>query len=181
MLALDERGRAMGARFTDRYAFEGFLGHGGFAAVYRVRNLRLDRVEALKILLEARGGDPKFAARFEREARVAASLAHPTVSRVYDFGNADGTLWYSRQYVDGPTLRARLERHGRMRGEEAAGLLVPLLEALEVVHRGGIVHRDVKPDNIILDGDGRPYLMDFGILKRDDNVHETADGKILGT
>ena len=181
MLALDERGRAVAARFTDRYAFEGFLGHGGFAAVYRVRNLRLDRVEALKVLLEARGGDPKFTARFEREARVAASLEHPNVIRVYDFGNADGTLWYSMQYVDGPTLRVQLERHGRMRGEEAAGLLVPLLEALEVVHRGGIVHRDVKPDNIILDGDGRPYLMDFGILKRDDNVQETADGKILGT
>ena len=118
MPALDERGRALAARFTDRYTFEGLLGHGGFAAVYRVRNLRLDRVEALKVLLEDRGGDPKFAARFEREARVAASLEHPNVIRIYDFGNADGTLWYSIQYVDGPTLRARLERHGRMRGEE---------------------------------------------------------------
>ena len=181
MLPLDERGRAVEARLKDRYTFEGFLGQGGFAAVYRVRNLRLDRVEALKVLFEARGSDPKFAARFEREARIAASLEHPNVVRVYDFGNADGTFWYSMQYVDGPTLRVQLERHGRMRGEDAAGLLVPLLEALEVVHRGGVVHRDVKPDNIILDADGRPYLMDFGIVKRDDNVHETMEGKILGT
>lgn len=181
MLPLDERGRAVEARLTDRYAFEGFLGQGGFAAVYRVRSLRLGRVEALKVLFEARGSDPGFAARFEREARIAASLEHPNVVRVYDFGNAEGTLWYSMQYVDGPTLRVRLERHGRMRGEDAAGLLVPLLEALEVVHRGGIVHRDVKPDNIIIDTDGRPYLMDFGIVKRDDNVQETAEGKILGT
>ena len=181
MLPLDERGRAAAARLKDRYTFEGFLGQGGFAAVYRVRNLRLDRVEALKVLFEARGSDPKFAARFEREARIAASLEHPNVVRVYDFGNAEGTLWYSMQFVDGPTLKTRLERHGRMRGEDAAGLLVPLLEALEVVHRGGIVHRDVKPDNIILDADERPYLMDFGIVKRDDNVHETMEGKILGT
>jgi predicted Ser/Thr protein kinase len=181
VLPLDDRGRAVAARLKDRYTFEGFLGQGGFAAVYRVRNLRLDRVEALKVLFEARGSDPKFAARFEREARIAASLEHPNVVRVYDFGNADGTFWYSMQYVDGPTLRTRLERHGRMRGEDAAGLLVPLLEALEVVHRGGIVHRDVKPDNIILDADERPYLMDFGIVKRDDNVHETLEGKILGT
>lgn len=181
MLPLDERGRAVEARLKDRYIFEGFLGQGGFAAVYRVRSLRLDRVEALKVLFEARGSDPRFAARFEREARIAASLEHPNVVRVYDFGNADGTFWYSMQYVDGPTLRARLERHGRMRGEDAAGLLVPLLEALEVVHRGGVVHRDVKPDNIILDADERPYLMDFGIVKQDDNVQETAEGKILGT
>ena len=181
MLPLDERGRAVEARLKDRYTFEGFLGQGGFAAVYRVRSLRLDRVEALKVLFEARGSDPKFAARFEREARIAASLEHPNVVRVYDFGNADGTFWYSMQYVDGPTLRARLERHGRMRGEDAAGLLVPLLEALEVVHRGGVVHRDIKPDNIILDADQRPYLMDFGIVKQDDNVQETAEGKILGT
>ncbi len=181
MLPLDERGRAAAARLTDRYTFDGFLGQGGFAAVYRVRNLRLDRVEALKVLFEVRGSDPRFAARFEREARVAASLEHPNIVRVYDFGNAEGTLWYSMQYVDGPTLRTRLERHGRMRGDDAAGLLVPLLEALEVVHRGGVVHRDVKPDNIILDGDDRPYLMDFGIVKRDDNVQETLEGKILGT
>lgn len=181
MLPLDERGRATAARLEDRYTFEGFLGQGGFAAVYRVRNLRLDRVEALKVLFEARGSDPKFAARFEREAQIAASLEHPNVVRVYDFGNADGTLWYSMQFVDGPTLKTKLERHGRMRGADAAGLLVPLLEALEVVHRGGIVHRDVKPDNIILDADERPYLMDFGIVKRDDSVHETMEGKILGT
>lgn len=181
MLPLDDRGRATAARLEDRYTFEGFLGQGGFAAVYRVRNLRLDRVEALKVLFEARGSDPKFAARFEREAQIAASLEHPNVVRVYDFGNADGTLWYSMQFVDGPTLKTKLERHGRMRGEDAAGLLVPLLEALEVVHRGGIVHRDVKPDNIILDADERPYLMDFGIVKRDDSVHETMEGKILGT
>lgn len=181
MLPLDERGRAVEARLKDRYIFEGFLGQGGFAAVYRVRSLRLDRVEALKVLFAARGSDPRFAARFEREARIAASLEHPNVVRVYDFGNADGTFWYSMQYVDGPTLRTQLERHGRMRGEDAAGLLVPLLEALEVVHRGGVVHRDVKPDNIILDADGRPYLMDFGIVKQDDNVQETAEGKILGT
>lgn len=181
MLPLDERGRAVEARLKERYAFEGFLGQGGFAAVYRVRNLRLDRVEALKVLFEARGSDPKFAARFEREARIAASLEHPNVVRVYDFGNASGTFWYSMQYVDGPTLRARLERQGRMHGEDAAGLLVPLLEALEVVHRGGVVHRDVKPDNIILDADERPYLMDFGIVKQDNDVQETAEGKILGT
>jgi serine/threonine protein kinase len=181
VLPLDDRGRAVAARLKDRYTFEGFLGQGGFAAVYRVRSLRLDRVEALKVLFEARGSDPKFAARFEREARIAASLEHPNVVRVYDFGNADGTFWYSMQYVDGPTLRARLERHGRMRAEDAAGLLVPLLEALEVVHRVGVVHRDIKPDNIILDADGRPYLMDFGIVKQDDDVQETAEGKILGT
>ena len=93
MLPLDERGRAAAARLKDRYTFEGFLGQGGFAAVYRVRNLRLDRVEALKVLFEARGSDPKFAARFEREARIAASLEHPNVVRVYAFGETNGQMY----------------------------------------------------------------------------------------
>jgi serine/threonine-protein kinase len=181
VLPLDARGRAVGALLKDRYEFLGFLGQGGFAAVYQVRNLRLDRVEALKVLREDRGSDSRFAARFEREARIAASLEHPHIVRIYAFGNDGGTLWYSMQFVDGPTLRTQLARHGRMRAEVAAAVFIPLLGALEVIHRAGLVHRDVKPDNIILDSDRRPSLMDFGIVKVDDDGARTAAGTVMGS
>ncbi|MGA7990402.1 MAG: serine/threonine-protein kinase, partial [Thermoanaerobaculia bacterium] len=181
MLPLDARGRAVGALLKDRYELLGFLGKGGFAAVYNVRNLRLDRVEALKVLRDDRGTDARYAGRFEREARVAASLEHPHIVRIYAFGNEGGTLWYSMQFVDGPTLKTHLERHGRMRGEVAAAVFVPLLGALEVIHRAGLVHRDVKPDNIILDADRRPSLMDFGIVRVDDDGAQTAVGTVIGS
>ncbi len=165
----------------DRYEFEGVLGRGAFAAVYLVRNRKLDRREALKVLSETYDGDPAFVRRFINEAKLVASLDHPSIVKVYDFGEVDGLVWFSMQYIDGPTLRAELQARRRLVHTVVAGLAAPLLDALGYSHRQGTIHRDIKPSNILLDGRGRPYLMDFGIAKSAGSASQTMTGNILGT
>ncbi|MEM8929546.1 MAG: protein kinase [Acidobacteriota bacterium] len=163
------------------YDFEAYLGKGAFASVYLVRNRKLERREALKILAEAHDGDHDFAIRFVAEAKMVASLDHPNIVKVYDYGEADGVLWYSMQYIDGPVLRRELEARQRFEPNDAVALAVPLLDALGFSHGHDIVHRDVKPGNILLDRRGRPYLMDFGIAKVKGSVYKTQTGSVMGT
>lgn len=163
------------------YDFEAFLGRGAFAEVLRVRHRRLGRQEALKILLEAHDGSSNFASRFVEEAKLVASLDHPNIVKVYDYGEIEGVLWYSMQYVDGVTLRAEIDHRPLFSEQEVISLAVPLLDALENSHAAGIVHRDVKPGNIMVSRRGRPYLMDFGIAKVKDSGLRTQTGSVLGT
>ena len=165
----------------DRFDFIEFLGKGGFASVYKVRRISLARTEALKVLLGKRSEDPDFARRFQQEARVAASLEHPNIVHIYDFGEAQGTFWYSMQFVDGPTITSEMKSKGPLSEESAARLSIALLDALDYSHGHGVVHRDIKPDNLILDKRGHPYLMDFGIAKSADSMVETQSGFILGS
>jgi len=165
----------------ERYEFEGVLGRGAFAAVYLVRNRKLDRREALKVLSETYDGDPAFVRRFINEAKLVASLDHPSIVKVYDFGEVDGLVWFSMQYIAGPTLRAELQTRRRLAHTVVARLAAPLLDALGYSHRQGTIHRDIKPSNILLDGRGRPYLMDFGIAKSTGSASQTMTGNILGT
>ncbi len=165
----------------DRYEVFGFLGRGGFASVYQVRSTSLERFEALKVLHESHGKDSDFARRFRQEARVAASLEHPSIVKVYDFGHVEGMLWYSMQFVDGPSLSEELAKRGTFDAEAAARIVVPLLDALDYSHALGVVHRDIKPDNVLLDKRGRPYLMDFGIAKIGESLVKTQTGFILGS
>ncbi|MEO6323785.1 MAG: TonB family protein [Thermoanaerobaculia bacterium] len=165
----------------DRFEFVEFLGKGGFASVYKVKRLSLARTEALKVFLGKRSEDPEFGRRFQQEARVAASLEHPNIVHIYDFGEAQGTFWYSMQYVDGPTLTSEMKSKGPLGEEIAARLSISLLDALDYSHGRGVVHRDIKPDNLILDRRGNPYLMDFGIAKSADSMVETQSGFILGS
>ncbi len=181
MQPVDERGRAVEKLLAGRYEFLGFLGRGGFASVYQVRSASLQRLEALKVLLETHVEGSEFARRFRQEARVAASLEHPSIVKIYDFGHVEGTLWYSMQFVEGPTLTGELERRGALDEETAARIVVPLLDALDYSHARGIIHRDIKPDNVLLDKSGRPFLMDFGIAKTGDNLVKTQTGFILGS
>lgn len=165
-----------------RYRIEEFLGKGGFASVYRVTNMRLGRSEALKVLTGDYADEPGFTERFEQEAKVAASLEHPNIIKIYDFGRVEDTFWYSMQYVDGPTL-------AQFRGDETdqadeiwlSRLAVDLLSAIDYSHMRGVVHRDIKPANIILDACHRPYLMDFGIAKWRDATVKTQTGMVMGT
>ncbi len=181
MQPVDDRGRAVEKLLAGRYEVLGFLGRGGFASVYQVRSTSLQRFEALKVLLDSHGEDSEFAQRFRREARVAASLEHPSILKIYDFGHVDGTLWYSMQFVDGPTLKEELAARGSLDEETAAQIAVPLLDALDYSHARGVIHRDIKPDNVLLDKRSRPFLMDFGIAKTGDNLVKTRTGFILGS
>ncbi len=169
------------ALLADRYRIDGELGRGGYAVVYRAWNLRLERAEALKVLSPKRGDDDDFAPRFMQEVRLAAGLEHPSIVKVYDYGESGGTIWYSMQLVDGQSLAVRLRRGGVLSEPEAARLAVPLLDALAYSHGRGIVHRDIKPENVILDGDGRPYLTDFGIAKSAGSLVKTQTGFLMGT
>jgi serine/threonine-protein kinase len=178
---VDDRGREVEKLLAGRYEMVGFLGRGGFASVYQVKSASLQRFEALKVLLEAHGEDSEFARRFRQEARVAASLEHPGIVKIYDFGHVESTLWYSMQFVDGPTLKGDLVSRGTFDEESAARIAVPLLDALDYSHARGIVHRDIKPDNVLLDRNGRPFLMDFGIAKTGDTLVKTQTGFILGS
>lgn len=163
----------------DRYEFERVLGRGASAVVFRVRNRRLNRPEALKVLSNSFGAESL--ARFEAEARLVASLDHPHIVRLYDYGEVDGVLWTSMQLVEGPTLKEELHARGRFDAGTALRIARPLLDALGYSHERGIIHRDLKPANIILSRDGWPYLMDFGIAKSGDSTLKTMTGSVLGT
>ncbi|HQR46455.1 MAG TPA: serine/threonine-protein kinase, partial [Thermoanaerobaculia bacterium] len=181
MKPVDERGRLVAELLGERYEVLGLLGKGGFATVYQVRNRNLERLEALKVLDESRSAESDDTKRFVQEARVVASLEHPAIIRIHDFGNAGGLLWYAMQFVDGPSLAQRLERHGRLHPEEAARIAVPLLDALDYAHARGVVHRDIKPGNVLLDAVGKPTLTDFGIAKVSDGLARTRTGFVLGS
>ena len=181
MEPVDDRGREVGRLFEGRYEVLGLLGRGGFAAVYQIRNLRLRRLEALKVVAGSHEQNEEFIQRFEQESQVAASLEHPNILKVFDFGHEGGILWYSMPFIDGPTLTAELRSRGTFDEESAARIVVPLLDALEYSHGRGVIHRDIKLDNILLDRRDRPYLMDFGIAKTDDSLVKTQTGFVLGS
>lgn len=175
----DPRLTRLAKSLEDRYEFNAILGRGGAGTVYLVRNKVLNREEALKVLTES--SDPEFARRFVKEAKVAASLDHPRIVKIYDFGGFEDILWCSMQLVDGPTLAHIMEGGIRMDQTSMARLAVPLLDALDYSHKRGIVHRDIKPANILVNVDGRPFISDFGIAKTDDAMQKTLTGQLMGT
>jgi tRNA A-37 threonylcarbamoyl transferase component Bud32 len=141
-----------------------FLGQGGMGAVYKARQPKLDRLVAVKVLPPEWGKDPAFAERFGREAKALARLNHPHIVAVHDFGESDGLFYLIMEYVDGANLRHVLQE-GRLEPREALAIIPQICEALEYAHEEGIVHRDVKPENILLDSKGRVKIADFGLAK----------------
>lgn len=146
-----------------RYRLLAPLGEGGMAAVYRARDLRLNRDVAVKVLRDDLTRDPDFLQRFGREAQTVASLSHPNIVPVYDVGTEAGTHFIVMEYVPGRTLKEEITREGRLSPARAVAILIPVLDALAYAHGKGIIHRDVKPHNILLSADGVPRLTDFGI------------------
>ncbi|HET6882142.1 MAG TPA: serine/threonine-protein kinase [Pirellulales bacterium] len=140
------------------------LGQGGMGAVYKARQPSLDRLVAIKILPIDAGRDPAFAERFTREARALARLSHPHIVGIYDFGQADGLYYFVMEYVDGVNLR-QLVASRQLSPQQALALVPQICEALQFAHDEGIVHRDVKPENILLDKRGRVKIADFGLAK----------------
>ncbi|ETK34931.1 Stk1 family PASTA domain-containing Ser/Thr kinase [Microbispora sp. ATCC PTA-5024] len=170
-----------------RYELDGVVGRGGMAEVYRARDIRLDRVVAIKTLRSDLARDHTFQARFRREAQSAASLNHPSIIAVYDTGEdmVDGTPvpYIVMEFVDGRTLRDLLRADRRLLPERAMELVDGILRALDYSHRGGIVHRDIKPANIMLTINGEVKVMDFGIARAmaDSAATMTQTAQVIGT
>src|SRR3954451_12600567 len=157
------------------------LGRGGMGVVYKAQHLRLDRSAALKVLTPALAGNDEFRERFMRESQMAATLHHPNVVTVYDAGDADGLLYLAMQFVAGTDLRKLLELEGPLDPARALGILSQIASALDAAHAHDLVHRDVKPGNVLVDIDCA-YLGDFGLTKRfDANGGVTGVGQIGGT
>jgi eukaryotic-like serine/threonine-protein kinase len=163
-----------------RYRLVAPLGEGGMARVYRARDLRLNREVAVKILHDDLTRDPGFLTRFEREAQVVAGLAHPNIVPVYDVGGEDGAPYIIMEYIRGRTLKETLDAGGPLSEERAVAMMLPILDALGYAHRQGLIHRDVKPHNILLTTDGTPRLADFGIAHLVD-TSTTRTAAILGS
>lgn len=140
------------------------IGQGGMGCVFKARQPQLRRLVALKILPAALGQDPKFAARFTREAQALAALNHPHIVTIHDFGQAGGFFYLVMELVDGVSLR-QLLREGRLPPETALAIVPKICEALQFAHERGVVHRDIKPENVLLDKEGRVKIADFGIAK----------------
>ncbi|MBI5517378.1 MAG: serine/threonine protein kinase [Deltaproteobacteria bacterium] len=174
-------------RRIGRYEVLGELGHGGMAVVYRARDPRLEREVAIKVLHPHLARDAESRARFEREARAAARLRHPNIVEVYEFSahgdpdrDAVDESFLVTELLEGPTLRQHLDTHGPMPAEVAAAVGIVLCDALACAHRQGVIHRDVKPDNLMLSG-GTLKLTDFGIAHVVDAREMTATGQVLGS
>jgi eukaryotic-like serine/threonine-protein kinase len=161
-----------------RYRLLESIGTGGMAAVWLGEDGRLGRPVAVKLLAESLAGDPAFSARFRREARVAASLAHPNLVGVYDFGPDAHPPYLVMEYVPGPNLAERLSGGEPVDPERLAE---DLLAALDAIHRAGVVHRDVKPENVLVAPSGRAMLTDFGIARPEDATSITQTGQMPGT
>ncbi len=140
------------------------LGTGGMAEVYRARDTRLGRDIALKVVNEALAGNPELIRRFEQEARLAGSLNHPNLVAVYDFGQYEGTPFFITELLKGESLRSRLLR-GRIPVDSALDWAAQIAQGLAAAHAQGIIHRDVKPENVFVTSDGHVKLLDFGIAK----------------
>ena len=168
-------------RIDGRYELVRPLGHGAMATVDLTHDLELDRPVALKRLAENLARDDDLRRRFVREARLAARLSHPNVVRVFDVGEDDGRPFIAMEYVEGETLAELLARRGRLPPAEVARLGVQVCAALAAAHAAGLVHRDVKPQNLILGRDGVLRLGDFGIAVGHEGTQLTLAGTILGT
>jgi serine/threonine protein kinase len=151
--------RALG----DDYELLALLGAGGFGRVYRVRDLHLEREVALKILHPSLTQDPEVVERFRREAQLAARLGHPNIVNIYDIGGRSGLLWYTMEFIDGPSLAQLVERRGPLPLDQILRLLREALSALAHAHASGLVHRDIKPENMLIAPDGSLQITDFGL------------------
>ncbi len=169
------------AALADRYVIERELGSGGMATVYLARDLKHRRFVALKVLSPALAAS-LGADRFLREIELAARLQHPHIVTVFDSGDAGGILWYTMPYVEGETLRARLERERQLPLDVALRIAVEAARALEFAHQHGVLHRDVKPENLLLTTDGSTMVADFGIARPWGEMSKlTQSGVVVGT
>ncbi len=170
----------VGQVLDGRYRIDARIAVGGMATVYRAVDTRLDRVLALKVMHPSLAVDGSFVERFIREAKSVARLAHPNVVQVFDQGTDGSYVYLAMEYVAGCTLRDVLRERGALQPRAALDILEPVLAALGAAHRAGFVHRDMKPENVLIGDDGRVKVADFGLVRAVDTVTNTT-GTVLGT
>ena len=163
------------------YEVRRLLGQGGMGAVYLAADRALDRMVAVKLLPLQLSDEPQIVARFRREARAIAKLRHPNLMHIYTVGEHEGRPYFAMEYVKGSTLSSLIAKIGHVPPPQAARVAGEVLSALDKVHQAGIVHRDIKAGNIMIDEDGRAILMDFGLARQEQDARLTADHTILGT
>ena len=171
-----------GDLIADRYELEELVGTGGMSTVFRARDLQLDRRVAIKILHEHYAADPEYLARFRSEARAVARLSHPNIVTVIDRGDDDGRQYIVFENVDGENLKELVVRSGRLPVGQALELAIAVADGLSFAHDRGLVHRDVKPQNVLLNSEGEVKVTDFGIARSLHVEHGvTQTGTVLGT
>jgi len=166
---------------SGRYRVADVLGRGGMAVVYLARDDELDRPVAIKVLAGHLADDPVFRDRFVREARLAAQLSHPNVVQIYDAGEDDGSPYIVMEYVDGRSLADQLDERGSLDPARVVDLGVQVCAGLEHAHAAGLVHRDIKPGNLLLGEGGTVKIADFGIARAAETTRLTQMGSVLGT
>jgi len=171
----------IGTILGGRYRLVELLGQGGMARIYRAHDNQLDRFVAVKLLRPEYGRDPDFGSRFRHEAQAAASLNHPNVVSVYDYGQDEAGPFIVMELVDGEDLAAIVKRSGALPPRQAARIVAETARALHAAHQRGIVHRDVKPGNIMIDREGRVKVTDFGIARAIAEAQMTLPGTTLGS
>ncbi len=172
----------VGEVLSDRYELEELVGTGGMSSVFRAHDRLLDRKVALKVLHQQYADDPEYVERFRREARAVATLSHPNIVTVIDRGEHADRQFIVFEYVDGENLKRLIERSGPLPVEQALELAMQIARGLSFAHQEGLVHRDVKPQNVLLNGDGRAKVTDFGIARSlDVKRGVTQTGTVLGT
>jgi serine/threonine-protein kinase len=171
----------VGRVFTNRYEIRQEIAQGGMAEVYLARDQLLDRPVALKALHPEFARDPSFVERFRREAQAAANLNHPNIVAIYDWGQDTGTYFIVMEYVEGRSLRDLMRADGPLDAERAADIGVEIAAALEFAHQNGVVHRDIKPGNVLITPTGTVKVTDFGIARAGTSENLTQTGSVMGT
>src|SRR3954469_10115408 len=171
----------IGTLIGGRFRLEEQVGSGGMSSVYRAFDPTLERHVAIKLMHRDISNDADQLERFRREARAVAQLNHPHVVTVIDAGEDDGAPYIVFEYVEGDTLKERIHRLGRLPVAEAVAYAIEIGRALECAHSNKLVHRDVKPQNVLIDSEGRAKVTDFGIARSLEAEGLTATGRVLGT
>lgn len=170
-----------GQKVNDRYQIIRLIGEGGMANVYLAQDTILDRKVAVKILRGDLADDEKFVRRFQREAISASSLSHPNIVEMYDVGEDDGKYFIVMEYIDGRTLKSLVKRRGALTLEEVVDIMLQLTSAISHAHNGYIIHRDIKPQNVLILDDGRVKITDFGIAMALNSHELTQTNSVMGS
>ena len=171
----------VGTLLAERYEIMELLGQGGMGAVYKARDTELERLVALKLIRPELASNPEILRRFKQELILAREVTHRNVIRIFDLGQAKGIKFITMEYVEGRDLRAVLRDRGKIPTDETVEIIAQVCRALEAAHSAGVVHRDLKPQNIMLDAKGRVYVMDFGIAHSLETPGMTQTGALMGT